>query len=225
MIWLIFVECQWKKGQILSEIGRFSIVTQPILFRSHRWDREVNERLELHNLCTDHVMMRSLLKYLIGGNGVMLKCRVFGGKTGPFPMGPVIRVVRSVAMVQIRVELEPEPTWEFGPVAYTNGVHPGLRWLVGRGAGLSVLIWEQPYGCLSLAVLDQYYIVSIVSEGQGAEGTTHIRMYKFKGLCCMLDWHFNEPLLVLTLDADSAHRVIVCISANQRFNGGRVHMS
>jgi hypothetical protein len=49
----------------------------------------------------------------------MLKCRVFGGKTGPFPVGRVFRVVRTVAMVRIWVEPEPEPTWEFGPVANT----------------------------------------------------------------------------------------------------------
>ena len=42
-------------------------------------------------------------------------------------------------------------------------------------------------------------------------------MFKFKGLRSMLDWHFNEPLLVLGLDADCAHRVIVCISATYRF--------
>ena len=39
----------------------------------------------------------------------MLKCRVFGDKTGPFPMGRVFRVVRSVATVRFRVEPEPEP--------------------------------------------------------------------------------------------------------------------
>jgi len=45
--------------------------------------QEVKERLELHNLRTDHVMIRSQLKYLIGAKVVRLKCRVFGGKTGP----------------------------------------------------------------------------------------------------------------------------------------------
>jgi len=50
----------------------------------------------------------------------MLKCRVFGGETGPFPMGWVCRVVRPVARVRFQVEPEPEPTREFGPVAHTN---------------------------------------------------------------------------------------------------------
>jgi len=49
-------------------------------------------------------------------------------------------------------------------------------------------------------------------------------MYKFKWLHSALDWHSNEPLLVLGLDADCAHRVIVCISVNQRSHGGRIHM-
>ena len=54
----------------------------------------------------------------------MLKCRVFGGKTGPFPVGLVFGVVRSIAMVRFRVEPEPEPTREFGPVANTTN-----KWL------------------------------------------------------------------------------------------------
>jgi len=50
---------------------------------------------------------------------VNLKCWVFGGKTGPFPVVQVVRVVRPVATVRFRVELYPEPTREIGPVAHT----------------------------------------------------------------------------------------------------------
>jgi hypothetical protein len=64
-------------------------------------------------------MIRSELKYLIGGEAVMWKYRVFGGKTGPIPVGRVVRVIRTVATVQFRVELEPEPTRKFGPIANT----------------------------------------------------------------------------------------------------------
>jgi len=42
----------------------------------------VNERLELHNLHTDHVTVQSELKYLIEAKVVMFKFQVFGGKTG-----------------------------------------------------------------------------------------------------------------------------------------------
>ena len=80
----------------------------------------MNERVEQHNLSTDHVMIQSELKYLIGGKVVMLKCQVFGGKTCPFPVGRVFCVVRTVATVGFQVKLEPEPTWEVGPVANTT---------------------------------------------------------------------------------------------------------
>jgi hypothetical protein len=80
----------------------------------------VKERVELHNLRTDHVMIRSELKYLIGGKVVTLKCRVFDGKTGPIAVGEVFCVVRPVATVQIRVQPDLEPTLEFGPVANTS---------------------------------------------------------------------------------------------------------
>ena len=64
-------------------------------------------------------MIRSELNHLVGAKMVNLKCRVFGGKTGPFPMVQVFRVVRPIATVQIWVELDPEPNWQFGPVANT----------------------------------------------------------------------------------------------------------
>jgi len=80
----------------------------------------VKEWVQLHNLRTDHVMIESELKYIIEGKVVMLKWRVFGGKPGPFQMGPVFRVVKAIATVRTRVEPEPEPTREFGPVATTN---------------------------------------------------------------------------------------------------------
>jgi hypothetical protein len=65
-------------------------------------------------------MIRSELKYLIGAKIVDLKCRVFGGKTRPFPMVRVFHVVRPVATVRVPVEPHPEPTRKFGPVANTS---------------------------------------------------------------------------------------------------------
>jgi hypothetical protein len=57
----------------------------------------------------------------------MLKCREFGGKSDPFPVGQVVRMVRCVAMVRIRVEREPEPTRKIGPVVNTSQVVQYLR--------------------------------------------------------------------------------------------------
>jgi hypothetical protein len=82
--------------------------------------QEVKEGLKLDNLRTDHVMIRSELKYLIGAKIVDLQCRGFGGKSAPFPTVRVFRVVRPVATVRFRVEPNPEPTREFGPVANTT---------------------------------------------------------------------------------------------------------
>jgi len=75
-----------KQAQIWTEIWGFLMVTSWILVVSQIWKREVKERLKLHNLHTDHVMIRSELKYLFGSKDVWLKCRVFGGKTGPIAM-------------------------------------------------------------------------------------------------------------------------------------------
>ena len=87
----------------------------------------MKELLKLHNVRTDHVMIQSELKYLIGARIVNLKCRVFGGKTGPFPMVWVFRVVRPVATVRFRVEPYLEPTREFGPVANTTHNEAGEK--------------------------------------------------------------------------------------------------
>ena len=86
----------------------------------------MKEWLELHTLHTDHVMTRSELEYLIAGKVVMLKCPVFGGKTGQLPMGRVCCVVRPIATVRIRVEPELETTREVGLVANTTCDWPRL---------------------------------------------------------------------------------------------------
>ena len=65
----------------------------------------MKELLELHNLRTDHIMIRSELQYLIGGQVVMLKCRVVCGN-------PLQRFGSGL-------EPDPEPIREFGPVANT----------------------------------------------------------------------------------------------------------
>jgi hypothetical protein len=106
--------CDWssilwiavKEGDISAEMCGFSIATQRILVRSQMWEREVKEGLELHNLCTDHVTIRSELRYLIRGKIVDLKCRVFGEN-------PLQRSGSGS-------ELDPEPNREIGPVANTN---------------------------------------------------------------------------------------------------------
>jgi hypothetical protein len=76
----------------------------------------VNEQVAQHSLHIDHLMIRSELKYLIGGKVGMLKWRVCGAKTGPFPEHRVFHAVRPISTVQMQVELEPEPTRHFGPV-------------------------------------------------------------------------------------------------------------
>jgi hypothetical protein len=64
---------------------------------------------------------------------VDLKCRVLGGKTGPFPMVRVFRVVRPVATVRFQVEPYPEPTRQIGPVANTNCSESTLAEIVKSG--------------------------------------------------------------------------------------------
>jgi len=54
-------------------------------------------------------------------------CRVFVGKTGPFPLGRVFRVSSPVATVRFHVEPEPEPTREFRPVVVTSAVTAASR--------------------------------------------------------------------------------------------------
>ena len=65
----------------------------------------MKEGLKQHNLRTDHVTIRSELRYLIGAKIVDLKCRVFAGNL----------LQRSGS----GLEPDPEPNPEFGPVANT----------------------------------------------------------------------------------------------------------
>ena len=66
----------------------------------------MKEWLKLDNLRTDHVTIRSELRYLIGAKIVDLKCRVFGEN-------PVQRSGSGS-------EPDPEPNRDFGPVAKTT---------------------------------------------------------------------------------------------------------
>jgi len=107
----------------------FSIATQRILVRFQIWQWKVKEQLTLHNVHTYNVMIQSELKYLIVTKIVNLKCWVFVGKTDPFPTVWVFHVVRPIAMIQFWVELDLEPTWEFGPVPNTTK-EPLLRLII-----------------------------------------------------------------------------------------------
>jgi len=51
---------------------------------------------------------------------VNLNYRVFGGKTARCPTVRVFHVVRPIDTVRVRVEPDPEPTRQFGPIAITN---------------------------------------------------------------------------------------------------------
>jgi len=105
------------------------MATQQTFVGSQSWKREVKERLKLHNLRIDRVVIRSELKYLVGPKIVNLKCQLFGGKTSALLMVQVCRVVRPVAMVWFQVELDPEPTQHFGPVA--NTITGQIVWIKG----------------------------------------------------------------------------------------------
>ena len=82
----------------------------------------MKERIKLHNLHIDHVMIQSELKYLIGAKLVVLKCRVFGGKTGPIATVQVFIWYDPLQRFGCGSESYPDPTQEFGTVANTNGV-------------------------------------------------------------------------------------------------------
>jgi hypothetical protein len=123
--------CDWtsirwiavKEGDISAGLCGFSIATQQILVQSRMWEREGKESLKLHNLCTDHVTIRSELRYIIGAKIVDLKCRVFGGN----------QLQRSTA------GSEPDPALdrEFGSFGNT-------RWRIAvdmRNMGDNLLDW------------------------------------------------------------------------------------
>ena len=59
-----------ENSPISLKISHYFTTTQRISVGSQIWKREVTKRLKLHNLCTDNVVIRSELKYLIGAKGV-----------------------------------------------------------------------------------------------------------------------------------------------------------
>ena len=80
----------------------------------------MKEGLKLHNLPTDHVTIRSELRYFIGAKIVDLICRVFGEN-------PLQRSGSGL-------ELDPELNREFGPVANTTQTPLELRKVLSQSA-------------------------------------------------------------------------------------------
>ena len=66
--------------------------------------REVKERLELHNLHTDHFTIPSELKYLIGARYLGLQRPGFEVETGPNASGPGFSCGKTVATVRFRFQ-------------------------------------------------------------------------------------------------------------------------
>jgi len=74
----------------------------------------------MHNLRTDHVMIRSELEYLIGAKVVHLICRVFAGKTGPIATVRFLVWYNPLPRFGSGPNPNPEPYWRVGTVANTN---------------------------------------------------------------------------------------------------------
>ena len=71
-----------KYGLCWGEIWGFSVATAWEVRGSQICNREVKEQLELNNLRTAHVAIRSDLKFLIADKVMVLKCQVLCGSTG-----------------------------------------------------------------------------------------------------------------------------------------------
>lgn len=94
----------------------------------------------------------------------------------------------------------------------TTSVFSARKHLVERGAGHGVRIGVQSYRFGPQVVVDELYMISILSKGQCRERTAYIQMYMFTVHRSALHWHFDQPWYVLGLDADCAQRIIICIS-------------
>jgi len=56
----------------------------------------------------------------------------------------------------------------------------------------------------------------MASRGGRGEWSTHVRVYEFTWLCCVLGLDFDDLLLVVGLNACGAHLVIFCIPIDER---------
>lgn len=96
--------------------------------------------------------------------------------------------------------------------------------LVGGEDGFEYHIWVSPYCCEYGVVVDELYIISIVSNNWCRNGDVHIQRYKCNALRTALDWHSNEVLPALGLGGHHADRIIVCKSVTQSVYGSRIHI-
>jgi len=104
----------------------------------------------------------------------------------------------------------------------SHWIYFGLNWPIDWGSGHGHLRWEQPYRSVLSVVIDEKYPLLIDFDCCCRRWTAHIKLYQFTGLHTVLDWHSYEPVFVLGLDTDYAHRIIVCTSTNQKNYCGRI---
>jgi hypothetical protein len=77
----------------------------------------VKERLIIHNIFTDHVTIRSELRYLIRAKVVRFRCRVFCSKTGPITTVQVFMWLNPLQRSGPGLDPDSEPNREFGSIA------------------------------------------------------------------------------------------------------------
>ena len=104
----------------------------------------------------------------------------------------------------------------FDLIALAYSSNSGLNGLVRGGASFRLFIWQHPYQCEAGIVVNVYYEMLVAAEGGSREWTAWIWVYQLKGLRSALDLDSNELLLVLGLDAHSAHRIVVRVFRDKR---------
>ena len=103
------------------------------------WNLGVNHhRLGLFSDCTDHVFWNTIL--MVSSSRVWLVCC----STGCENISEGSIVIFSPSII----------TAESLDLVF-HAVYSGLIELVGSGAGLGILIWEQPYGCVPCVFVDE----------------------------------------------------------------------
>jgi len=79
------------------------------------------------------------------------------------------------------------------------------------------LDWTEPYPRLGPSGLVESLDIIVMASGGGqGEWSTHVQMYEIKWLCGTLGLDFDDLLLVLGLNAYSAHWVVFFIFINER---------
>ena len=200
-----------RNPQFSRIISGYSTVIQRILVGLQIWNREVKEQLKLHNLCIDHVTIRSELGYLIWAQVLQKLDEPSNGTVVQFHpcQKPTVLYLVQVATTPRHSRsvlwtcLEPNWTVHPGQTLTTGGIPWPVSYTMGPGRIANTSRIRSPNGLRTMIQQCKWYLLSTKSHTQPLRGHWWKWWLRWLALGCSSNG-IPTQLVSLYLEPDSS---------------------